>query len=176
MIKRFLMRKSLPELPRGEEFIGGLSKAGLLVKRELVEEGDGVGAHTASVLDGEGVVVGREEDLGLKHGGVVLSFLVFGFTNGGAGADVGEVGSGRGSCDDGDVPVESGVGADEAVGDDPGAVAASRAVAEACFDLGGVAGGAAGAVHVLGDGCKGVVDCFVGNAGSTSYHAGEWVQ
>ncbi len=57
----------------------------------------------ASVLDGEGVVVGREEDLGLKHEGVVLSFLVLGFTNGGAGGDVGEVGPGRGTCDDGDI-------------------------------------------------------------------------
>ncbi len=28
---------------RGEEFVGGLSKAGLLVKGELAEEGDGVG-------------------------------------------------------------------------------------------------------------------------------------
>ncbi len=58
------------KLSGGEEFIGGLSKAGLLVKGELAEEGDGVatiGAHTASVLDGEGVVVGAEEDLGLKH-------------------------------------------------------------------------------------------------------------
>ncbi len=71
----------------GEEFIGGLSKASLLVKGELAEEGDGVRAHTAAVLDGEfeGVVVGREEDLGLKHGGVVLSFLALGCTNGRAG-------------------------------------------------------------------------------------------
>ncbi len=64
--------------------------------------------------------------------------------------------------DDGDVPVEAGVGADESIGEDPVAVAGGGAAAEAGFDLHGVVGSGAGPIDVFGDGGDGVVDAFVG--------------
>ncbi len=66
----------------------------------------------------EGVVVVVEDEVVLEHLGVyvVLAFVAFGPAGGCAGYGEGEVASGAGGAprdDDGDVPLEAGVGAGE---------------------------------------------------------------
>ncbi len=84
--------------------------------------------------------MGVEDEVVSEHLGVILAFVSFGPAGGCAGYDVGEVASGAGRDDGGDVPVEAGVGADKSVGEDPMAIVGGGAAAEAGFDLRGLVG------------------------------------
>ena len=81
--------------------IGRLIESVLKVEGEHTEEGIGFGAKAASVFNGEGMVVGRLDELGLEHGGVSLTFQQFDSAGRIAGVEMGKMTPGRSRGDSG---------------------------------------------------------------------------
>lgn len=74
------------------------------------------------------------------------------------------------------IPVVARVGADEAVGDNPGAIASGRPAAQAGFDFRTIVGDAVGAVNVASDCSQSVVDAFMGKKVTSAWGTGEGME